>query len=814
MHIHCRFLPLLVAGAILAQDLPTGLLQAQTVTATRWVISALHPDPTPALGAPDCEYIALHALPDSQPGGGTCRTDGLVLSWNGHERELPDGAWPVGSTVVVHRAADSLLLTDWALHRIGLSSWPALVNGGTLVSLSDSGGALVDAVLYDEEALAGGGRPLLRQDPRACGAGVNFAAWTAPSNPFDPVGIPPNVEGLVWTSDALLSESEAFDRMLVRGPGHLEWRLPGPVDPRAMVLAEWRVGGVRLPTPLWSSDSVVTVTWTDRLEGSPAPHTDEGLPMRLGPVRGCAPGSAPVFLKGRWTALPAAGEVGVVGMLADPLPDDPLESSESVRLLNLADRVLDAGGWRWGGARLMRRALLLPDQPRTFREDDFEDWPGLANAGGWMQVTTPQGQPVVSWSWSPCSHTLEELEGRALPLERVPATGQDWHTKGHPETESTPEVTGYGCPRDWSGEVQGVEVHFSVPALFLDGTEWRWVTSDGDEEPMDGEVILESPNTIRLTRRNGAPLSSDWPSSSTVKGWNPALHGGSGTAMQKGWHVSVSCPPVPLPDRVELRVNEALWAAEDGGGEFVEVENRSGFPVDVGGLQVTKETHPDPSNWQVWVEGGRSLVVPTGGVMAFGRCPRWFRRGHPEAGPACWPAESWFSLSDEAGSLSLRLPSHGPEPIDSISWHAGMQGPWWWQETGWAWRRMGPGPEDWSPSTDGGSPGAINRAEPVDCPGQDAPVSVVVGVNGLPALRWRFPSAGHSVLLRMVRWPDGTLVNTQGLDLSERQGEWTWTGEDSSGNPVPPGGLVWDVRWWGRTCRGRFREHLRVPGRP
>ena len=371
MHIHCRFLPLLVAGAILAQDLPTGLLQAQTVTATRWVISALHPDPTPALGAPDCEYIALHALPDSQPGGGTCRTDGLVLSWNGHERELPDGAWPVGSTVVVHRAADSLLLTDWAPHRIGLSSWPALVNGGTLVSLSDSGG-----------------------------------------------------------------------------------------------------------------------------------------------------------------------------------------------------------------------------------------------------------------------------------------------------------------------------------------------------------------------------------------------------------------------------------------------------------LQVTKETHPDPSNWQVWVEGGRSLVVPTGGVMAFGRCPRWFRRGHPEAGPACWPAESWFSLSDEAGSLSLRLPSHGPEPIDSISWHAGMQGPWWWQETGWAWRRMGPGPEDWSPSTDGGSPGAINRAEPVDCPGQHAPVSVVVGVNGLPALRWRFPSAGHSVLLRMVRWPDGTLVNMQGLDLSERQGEWTWTGEDSSGNPVPPGGLVWDVRWWGRTCRGRFREHLRVPGRP
>lgn len=331
MHIHCRFLAPLVAATLLAQNLPTGLLQAQTVSAGRWVISALHLDPTPALGAPDCEYIALHALSDSLEGAGPCRTDGLVLSWNGHERELPDGEWPVGSTVVVHRAADSLMLMGWAPHRIGLSSWPALVNGGTLVSLSDSGGVLVDAVLYDERALAGGGRPLLRQDPWAFGARVNFAAWAAPSNPFDPVGIPPDVTGLAWTSDALLSESGAFDRMLMRGPGHLEWRLPGPVDPRAMMQAEWRVGGVRLPTPLWSSDSVVTVTWPDRIEASPGPHTDEGLPMRLGPVRGCAQGSEPVFLKGRWTALPAVGEVRVVGMLADPLPGSIARTSSRAR---------------------------------------------------------------------------------------------------------------------------------------------------------------------------------------------------------------------------------------------------------------------------------------------------------------------------------------------------------------------------------------------------------------------------------------------------------------------------------------------------
>ena len=93
MHIHCRFLAPLVAGALLAQDLQTGLLEAQTVSASRWVISALHPDPTPALGAPDCEYIALHALSDSQEGGGPCRTDGTLVNTKGLDLFERQGEW-------------------------------------------------------------------------------------------------------------------------------------------------------------------------------------------------------------------------------------------------------------------------------------------------------------------------------------------------------------------------------------------------------------------------------------------------------------------------------------------------------------------------------------------------------------------------------------------------------------------------------------------------------------------------------------------------------------------------------------------------
>lgn len=243
MHVH-----LVVSRSMAVLSLTLCMLhpfgvQAQSGAQATWVISSLHPDPTPALGAPDAEFIALHAGSADPSTLDTLSTDGLVLSWNGHERTLPPGSWPAGSTVVVHRASDSVEFSGWAADRIGLSSWPALVNGGARVALFDSAGVLLDAVLYDEAALSGGGRPLLRKDPSACGAMVNFQPWSAPADPFEPLNEPLETGHVALTSDALKTEAERVERLIIRGPGRLEWRLPGPVDPRSMLEAEWRIGG-------------------------------------------------------------------------------------------------------------------------------------------------------------------------------------------------------------------------------------------------------------------------------------------------------------------------------------------------------------------------------------------------------------------------------------------------------------------------------------------------------------------------------------------------------------------------------------------
>ena len=794
-------------GAFLLSLSQTG--SGQPSSAPRWVIGALHPDPTPNLGAPGVEYIALYAMGE----GVGMNTEGLVLSWNGHQRELPAGQWPMGTTLIVHREADSTHFQNTDRPHIGLASWPALVNGGTLVSVLDSSGGVMDAVLYDEPALQGGGRPLLRKDPAACGAMANFSSWSPGLGFFSPLHLHVPPLGLTWTLEALQLGAEEVDRLLVRAPGQMEWRFPGPVDPRSMLEAQLNIAGIPAETLLWESDSVLTATWNGRVDGNEMTSSSGSSTVRLGPVRACGSGGASGELQNALVVHPFKGEVHVVGLLADPLPNDPFSPSERVTLFNSSDRTLDAAGWSWGGARLMRRRLMEAGSAAEFSATEFEGWPGLSNAGGDMTLTTPGGSTLVSWSWSPCSHSSDALDGEGIPLERDPNPISGWQTEGYPLEEKEPVILGFGCVRDGLGQVAQLQVHLHLPAAFLSGSEWEAVMPDKTTLALEAIGPLQGSNTLVLGRYDGLAFSLDWPAGCTLKGWQPEYHGGGPDPTDVAdWSIDVACPTEPLASPLDLRITEALWDAKDGGGEFVELKNLGPSPIDLSGLQAAEAGEQMPGNWRTWVDKGVSLVLSPGEVMAFGRCPRWYSADHAAAGPACWPAVSWAALPDDGGSLAVRLPSQASEPFDWVSWHSDMRGPWWWKSDGWSWSRTGSGPMDWGPSSDGGSPGSEGHTVLLDCGGCDVPFEVEVGLDGLPVLHWEFPSLGHGILLRMVEWPSGCLRASFLMESTELAGRWAWDGFDSQGLPVQPGGLLWDLRWWGRSCRGRWRKHIRVPG--
>lgn len=765
---------------------------AQESIASRWVISALHPDPTPALGAPDEEYIALFA---TGAAGAQLETDGLSVSWNGHQRSLPEGTWPAGTILVIHRDADSSEFTGSGLPRLGLSSWPALVNGGARVLLQDSLMHVLDAVLYDEESLSGGGRPLLRKDPQACGAMANFRAWSAGEGAYAPLFETMSPEGVAWTLQAMQEEASAFHRLLHRGNGQLEWRLPGPVSPRCLEEVRWEINGVVAADLEWASDSVITAFW-------PADLGDSAM-VTLGPVEACASSDSTGHLDHTVVLVSAWGEVDVVGMLADPASDE--KDGERVVLHNGSHVPLDAGAWMWDQARLRRRRILLPGQDAVFSETEFDHWPGLTNSGGSMALLHPSGSTLTSWSWSPCDHSDKSYEETGTPLVRHPIPGANWHSEGTDSRHPEPTILGFGCRRDWSGGVRDLEVHLTLPPSFLGPVQWTWQPDGGTTVPIEPEGVSEHPRTLRFLHPDGGNWPLDWPLSGRIEAWGVEGH---------HWSVGVTCPTAVPQHPVEIRVVEALWNAVDRGGEFVEIGNVGLEPVDLQGLEVMGEDPQwSPSwAWETWVPGDVSLVLPPEQVMAFGQCPRWFRSGHDGAGEACWPAEQWSALPDDRGELWIRLPSGGPHALDAIGWSDDMKGPWWWRSDGWSWTRVGRGKQDWTPSKDGGSPGRVDETPSPEC-GQGDPPFVVESVLGeLPSIHWEFPGLGHGIMVRMVDWPGGTVKSTWVQDQVDMKGGWTWDGRDAQGLPMPPGNLIWDIRWWGRTCRGRKRERIRVPG--
>lgn len=769
-------------------------LLGQRTAEKGWIISAVHPDPTPPLGAPDAEYVALHLL--GWPGD-SASLQGLQLAWNGHERSLDSGAFrPVGSTVVVHRAADSTAFSGWNPLRIPLSSWPALVNGGAVVELRDSSGHVLDALSYSESDLDGGGRPVLRRDPRGCGAPPNLKPWSVGESPFNATGDPVWGEG--DRSD--VHHSATFERVLPRGPGRLEWRLVGAADPVSRTAARAQVGGQ--PARLaWESDSVVCIEWDGRLSGSfPA----SGQPVvRIGPVRGCSPGAPWEHLNQPWLRLRSDGPVEPIRLLADPWPGDSEHPEEFVELVQNADHVVDPSHWDWEGGRLVRRRILEPGSPVRFGPADVQPWPGLRNEGGQWTVFKEWGEPAVSLSWGPCDHSQQATEGQGLPLERDPQRDATWHTEGHPVKDRPTAMVGHGCLRDWSGQLSGLVLHANRPVSLMKPRYARWVSGGTPSPWAPLKWSGGGPHEMAVFWDDTLVELLEWP---TMQ----ALEWGADTLQPEGV-LSITCPAVPASGQVRVRVEEVLWHATDTAGEFVEVQNHSGFPIDLRGLQATTAgvVVPFPSDWRTWVDPATSLVLLPGEVMAFGQCPRWFAGPHGDAGLKAWPAASWSALPNEDGMLRIRLPSEGLAPMDSIAWRPDLRGPWWWAPEDWAWGR-GEGSVLY-PMPNRASPGRPNsQAVPV-CSEDD--IGIRVGDEGeWPVVEWSLAEAGHRLSVGVVTWPEGRLLLVHRPDAKAGTGRWVWDGLDASGAPARPGWVLLDVRWNGARCSGRKRHRVTVSG--
>ncbi len=766
-----------------------------SICAGQWVLTAIHPDPTPQMGAPEAEFIALTLTVISD----TCVTsDGWSLEWNGSPRFCAAGCWPSGTTLVAHRAADSAGFDFGNAVSMPMATWPALVNGGGTVLLRDASGKVVDAMPYSAESLGEGGRPVMRTDTQHCGAAANQHLWEPGINPF----CAPQSQ-LVQGHPTLLSafaEAEVPERLVPRGAGQLDWFLGMTLNPVTLRTAEALVGGQ--PASVQGlSDSVVRLHWEDRPMGM-GDWMEQGVPVSIGPVSGCFQGEDAGHLSAVYQPVSPTGAIAIVGALADPVSSDPAMPLESIAVLNQSQHPIGLGSWSFGGGFLRRQTVLQSDSVVWLNSSDFDSWPGMANDGGTMILKLPQGSVAAGLSWSPCDHDAPGLAGAGLPLVRSGGPGSAWQTAGEHATAIADPVTikGYGCRgSQWTGQGR-VELFLNRYLDQLGEVEWQ---VEGAQGPVMAEAVLGRPDGVSLW----------W------EGMEEEVNASAGAVVsfqydgQEAPRIKVQCPSAQLPGDAApcLRVIELLWNASESGDEFAEVQNCGTVPIELSGLQATTEAIPLPSDWVTWVSEDASLVLAPGGVAAFGRCPKWMGTGLPGKGRSRWSADRWAPLNDNGGTLKIRLPGLAPDGVDEVQWGPHLKGPWWWTEDGWAWERTGTQVGDWSPAPSRGSPGAPPAQNPsVDC--GDVAVRPPTFTGGLPSLEWAFPMAGGAIVVNMIDWPSGELLGRTVLEDVLSAGRWSWTGTLPSGRTSRPGIMLWELKWWTGLCQGRKRIVVDVPG--
>lgn len=762
-------------------------LHGQRDATVGWIISAVHPDPTPAMGAPEAEYVALHLQGDE---GESCRSaQGLQLTWNGHNRTLASSpCWPVGTTLVVHRSADSLAFVGVPFPKLGLDSWPALVNGGATVALSDADGVVLDALTYSESDLEGGGRPLLRRDPKACGAGNNLLSWTG----AELVVGPTEEGGLAAESlESLLDSAARWERLLPRGGGQWEWRIGSPLDPVSRSVAAVSAGAQTAELS-WESDSVVSWSWAQRVE---EPHPS----VMLGPVRTCPRGAGWTTLRQPLVHWPMAGDVQPIAVLPDPWPNDPQYPEEFVILQNRSEHAVDPSGWDWQGGQTMRRRLLHPGTAMRFTSKDVQPWPGMRNGGETWPVHGPSGQVAFSMSWSPCHHHSGSWADSGWPLVRNGEGDAAWHSMGQDAQDLPFDIIGHGCIRDWTGKVTTVQLHANQDLAQCRPRWVRWANSASE-----GWIRLAGDPVSARTGRCavGFPVASE-----DLESMGVELEWTRSPELGPEGRRTIRCPSFDAPPP-SLALAEMVWHAADDGGEFMEVVNSGVAALDLRGMQATTQEASLPSDWKTWLDPELSWILQPGEVLALGECPRWFARPYPRKGPALWPVENWSALGNAGGQLRLRLPSSGFEPLLEVAWSDTLVGPWWWQREGWAWTQNARG--EWQPVADGGSPGRPNTAAVPPCSPDLMWIEVEQG--GWPSVHWAFDEPGHRVSMAVMAWPSGRLLQAEVSGLATLEGQWWWDGLDQQGHPAAPGMVVLDVRWAGPQCAGRKRSRFQVPG--
>ncbi|MFK7920788.1 MAG: lamin tail domain-containing protein, partial [Bacteroidia bacterium] len=320
-----------------AVDLVFSYIVAETPIKGEVVFNEVLPDPTPAIGLPESEFVEFYNRSNK-----VFNLANWTLSNGSTNANLPDFVLSPNTYVVFCRAADTAL---FPFPVQGLSSWPSLVNGGDELTLLSDNGTLIDQLNYQSSWYGDpdkddGGYSLERinPNPTSCPQIANWTVSTAasggtpsfPNSVFNdqPETIAPQLIGAntQGNNQLIVSFDESMDSLLL-------------ADLAAYSLQPL-LGTPDLAVPFGPDFTSVLLTFVDSL------ITGQSYELSVDNVADCSgnfilSGATTTVLRGR-PAYPLS--LVITEFLADYEPSFGLPETEFVEIYNPTNLAIDLKG--------------------------------------------------------------------------------------------------------------------------------------------------------------------------------------------------------------------------------------------------------------------------------------------------------------------------------------------------------------------------------------------------------------------------------------------------------------------------------------
>ncbi len=607
----------LAGNTLVSQDLDFTYFDLEEAQAGNVVINELLPDPTPALGLPEFEFVELL---------NTTEAAFDLADWefinSTTSKVLPQFVLSPGAFVLL---CDEDAIDQFTAYGnvIGIPSFTALSNAGDSLTLLNAADEIIDIVAYSdswygEDFVGDGGVTLERINPEAGCSGIGN--WTAsssfqggtPGEENSVLDTTPDGDAPVFLSSEIVSETSvliAFNETLAAG---LDATVGVAISPDLGFTNASFANNVSALLLFFDQPFEPGITYSislSNIEDCSGNAVDGDVNFDL--IQGFAP---------------EIGDLRITEIMADPDAELPSPNSEYVEILNTSDHLIELTNVKLNDAEFPGQVLLAAGEYLILTSENnlldfllYENkvgligFPGLTNSGRTLLLLNDAEEVLDEVSYRLAWYNdIEKQEGgyslELINLEDPCSDGDNW----------TASVASQGATAGAENSVLSTEPDETAPEvlyalvsgpdaleLFFD-EQLDELTEDVLETMIviqQGNIIIEleyaqlDVSLVNPERRSLIVTYDGGFSTGTI--YFCSVNGATdcwGNVSGSSELVQFAVPEEAEPG--DLIINEVLSNPYDGGSDFVEIYNRSSKNLSIEGWQLGNEANGIPDNFE------------------------------------------------------------------------------------------------------------------------------------------------------------------------------------------------------------------------